>query len=185
MIPKHPCTPYYEWIVQDAPLSPEQQARLEAHLDQCATCRNNYQALQQFDALLSTPLYASPPPGFADRVLVRLQTYRAQSRNRAILGLSIGVAIDTLILFILTLIWASHFFTQLHNFPLLIDHLSRTFHYLGDLTGTLIEALLAIVTGLAHNPTFILCLLIALLTFGLNFVTGLGLYTWIRQPINR
>lgn len=70
--------PYATWILEDEDLTPEQQAALEDHLAQCATCRQldlGWQAARQ--GLGHYP-EVSPRPGY----LARWQAYRAARVQR-------------------------------------------------------------------------------------------------------
>jgi predicted anti-sigma-YlaC factor YlaD len=59
----------------DEPLSPREQARVEAHLQECLTCRIASDGLLEFDALLKRTAMVIPEAGFPLRVLARLDRY--------------------------------------------------------------------------------------------------------------
>jgi len=72
-----------EWmsLALDGLLGPGEQQRLEQHLQECAVCRAEWQAMQQVSALFERSPQVGPPLGFAIRVERRLQEKEKQRRR--------------------------------------------------------------------------------------------------------
>jgi predicted anti-sigma-YlaC factor YlaD len=69
----------------DGVLSDVDQQQLAAHLDTCARCQADWEALQAVERVLAHPAMVAPPAGFAERVQARLVRYESQ-RRRTLLG---------------------------------------------------------------------------------------------------
>jgi hypothetical protein len=69
----------------DGVLSDADQQQLVAHLDTCARCQADWEALQAVERVLAHPVMVAPSEGFAERVQVRLVRYESQ-RRRTLLG---------------------------------------------------------------------------------------------------
>jgi predicted anti-sigma-YlaC factor YlaD len=73
-----------EWWMMEAlegGLATRDRRQLVAHLETCADCRVEWDALNALERLLARPPMASPAPGFASRVEARLVRYEAQRRT--------------------------------------------------------------------------------------------------------
>ena len=73
-----------EWLMMDAldgALAATDRQRLMAHLETCARCRVDWDALVALDQMLAPAPLVSPPPGFADRVEDRIARFEAQRRT--------------------------------------------------------------------------------------------------------
>lgn len=79
--------PYREWLFasSDEPgeaLTPDQNAALQTHLDECSECQSLSAAWQAVEADLLAAPQISPAPGFAARWQKRLAFERRQRANR-------------------------------------------------------------------------------------------------------
>jgi hypothetical protein len=73
-------------LFSDAPLSPEDQQSLQAHLQTCESCRHLAAAWQAVEADLRTAPLLEPQPGFSKRWLERLEMDRQRLRRRQALA---------------------------------------------------------------------------------------------------
>jgi len=70
--------PFEEWLLNDMPVSPEQQRELESHLRNCSYCAS----LADTGRLLRTARMASPLTGFTERFQARLAEHKIAERRR-------------------------------------------------------------------------------------------------------
>lgn len=89
--------PFEEWLLNNSPVTPEQQRDLDLHLRTCAYCS----ALVETGKVLNTTKMATPAPGFTVRFQARLAERKIAERRRKLWG----AALFTLGGFIL-LMWA-------------------------------------------------------------------------------
>ena len=73
-------------LFSDAPLSPENQQSLQAHLQTCESCRHLAVAWQAVEADLRTAPLLEPQPGFSGRWLERLEMERQRLQRRQALA---------------------------------------------------------------------------------------------------
>jgi hypothetical protein len=74
--------PFEEWLLNNSPVTPEQQRDLDLHLRTCAHCS----ALAETGKMLSTSKMAIPAPGFTMRFQTRLAERKAADRRRKLWG---------------------------------------------------------------------------------------------------
>lgn len=108
--------PYESWLIAGETLLPEQQAKLQEHLESCNSCRQLQIAWQDVEGLLGTAAEVQPKPGFSNRWRSRLADHLARERERkdlllnwVFLGSSLGTA------FLILIIMAIRFFTSVQN----------------------------------------------------------------------
>lgn len=77
---------YETLLFSDAPLSPEDQNSLQAHLQTCESCRQLAAAWQAVEADLRTAPLIEPQPGFSNRWLERLEMDRQRLQRRQALA---------------------------------------------------------------------------------------------------
>lgn len=70
--------PFEEWLLNDMPVTLEQQRELESHLRNCSYCA----ALAETGRMLRTARMASPLRGFTERFQARLAERRIEERRR-------------------------------------------------------------------------------------------------------
>jgi hypothetical protein len=77
------CEQNERWMMEalEGGLATRDRQRLMAHLETCAGCRVEWEALNALEKVLAHPPMASPAPGFASRVEARLVHYEAQRRT--------------------------------------------------------------------------------------------------------
>lgn len=74
--------PFEEWLLNNSPVTPEQQRDLDLHLRTCAYCS----ALAETGRALSGVKMAAPAPGFTARFQARLAERRVAERKRKLWG---------------------------------------------------------------------------------------------------
>lgn len=74
--------PFEEWLLNNSPITPEQQRDLDLHLRACAYCS----ALAETGKVLSTAKVAKPAPGFTLRFQARLAERKAAERKHKLWG---------------------------------------------------------------------------------------------------
>jgi hypothetical protein len=74
--------PFEDWLLEDRPLSGQEQRELQLHLHNCRSCS----AIAESNLALHSTRWASPPPGFADRFNQRLASWRRRQRWYQLLG---------------------------------------------------------------------------------------------------
>lgn len=85
--------PFENWLLDEAPLTPQQQRDLQNHLRGCAICSG----IADANLALQTTRLATPMPGFSDRLRPRLAAWRHEQQRRQAIGtillVSIGVGL--------------------------------------------------------------------------------------------
>ena len=76
-------SPFEEWLLNNSPVSPEQQRDLDLHLRTCAYCS----ALVETGKMLGTAKMATPAPGFTARFQARLAERKAAERRQKLWGM--------------------------------------------------------------------------------------------------
>jgi hypothetical protein len=74
--------PFEDWLLNETPVTPEQQRDLDLHLHNCAYCS----ALAETGRMLSTSKMAVPVPGFTARFQTRLAERKLADRRRRLWG---------------------------------------------------------------------------------------------------
>lgn len=74
--------PFEEWLLNDAPITPEQRRELDSHLRSCAYCA----ALLETSMALKSVKMAAPAAGFTARFQARLAAHKAADRRRKFWG---------------------------------------------------------------------------------------------------
>ncbi len=74
--------PFEDWLLDDQPLSPQQQRDLQAHVRSCPACA----AIAESNLALHSTRLVSPAAGFAERFQVRLAKRRREQRWRQVIG---------------------------------------------------------------------------------------------------
>ncbi len=74
--------PFEDWLLDDQPLTLEQNRELQAHLRNCTTCA----AMAESNLALHSTRMVSPAAGFVERFQARLVQRRQEQRWRQIIG---------------------------------------------------------------------------------------------------
>jgi predicted anti-sigma-YlaC factor YlaD len=95
--------PFETWLLEENNRTPEQEAALQAHLQNCAECRQIQTGWQAARLSLESARMARPAPGFTQRFSASLAERRAQQAHRRqirnlILGLSLGLIATAILL---------------------------------------------------------------------------------------
>lgn len=77
--------PFEDWLIEDQPLTPEQNQELKHHLKTCATCT----ALTEVDLMLRSARQIAPGTGFSERFQLRMEAEKKLLRKRQLWGLGI------------------------------------------------------------------------------------------------
>ncbi|MDQ0287171.1 hypothetical protein J2Z49_002290 [Desulfofundulus luciae] len=99
----------------DGEVEPSQQAKIKAHLEDCATCRYQWEDLVASVTLLRGLPGVSPPESFREQLLHKLEGRRIYApRRRFRLGWPkfIAAAAILVVVFSLTSVWAGHILPQ-------------------------------------------------------------------------
>ena len=74
--------PFEDWLLEDRPLSDQEQRELQLHLHGCRSCAS----IAESNLALHSTRWTSPPVGFADRFNERLARWRRRQRWYQLLG---------------------------------------------------------------------------------------------------
>ncbi|MEW6567887.1 MAG: hypothetical protein AB1449_06930 [Chloroflexota bacterium] len=74
--------PFEDWLLDDPPLTVDEQRLLRAHLGACTECRALAAAWQEVEGWLHRAEVVAPAPGFVERCLARQEAERAKARRR-------------------------------------------------------------------------------------------------------
>ena len=74
--------PFEDWLLEDRPLSDQEQRELQLHLHGCRSCS----AIAESNLALHSTSWTSPPAGFTDRFNERLARWRRRQRWYQLLG---------------------------------------------------------------------------------------------------
>ncbi len=89
--------PFEDWLLDDEPLTVQQQRDLEAHVRSCSTCA----AIAESNLALHAARLVGPADGFADRFRVRLEKRRKEQRWRQVIGTLVLVVGGALLVYLL------------------------------------------------------------------------------------
>ncbi len=95
--------PFETWLLEENNRTPEQEAALQAHLLNCAECRQIHTGWQEARLSLKSAKMVSPAPGFSQRFSASLVARRAEQAHRRqirnlIIGLSLGLIATAVLL---------------------------------------------------------------------------------------
>lgn len=74
--------PFEDWLLEDQPLTLEQNRELQSHLRMCTSCS----AIAESNLALHTTRIVSPIPGFSGRFQIRLAKRRREQSWRQVIG---------------------------------------------------------------------------------------------------
>ena len=74
--------PFEEWLLDETPVTPDQQRELDLHLRTCASCV----ALVETGRMFNNTKIAAPAVGFTARFQTRLAEHKIAERRRKLLG---------------------------------------------------------------------------------------------------
>ncbi len=74
--------PFETWLLNDEPLTPEEQRSLQQHLTTCEHCRTLSGAWSEVEHLMRSAPVPQPPSGFVGRFQIRLHAYQARRTRR-------------------------------------------------------------------------------------------------------
>jgi len=74
--------PFEDWLLNDAPRSPESERALQEHLAVCAQCRSLADGWAQVEARIRRAQPVGPRPGFVQRWRVRREAEEAKQRRQ-------------------------------------------------------------------------------------------------------
>lgn len=74
--------PFEDWLLDDQPLTPQQQRELQAHVRTCTLCA----AIAESNLALHSARRVRPAAGFSERFQVRLEKRRREQRWRQVIG---------------------------------------------------------------------------------------------------
>ena len=140
-------------LAVDESLTQAEACGLEDHLKHCATCQEEWEAMQRISRLFACAPLMSPSPGFVDRVMQQLAQRQAR-RRRFMAGtallvacLSLGaLALPGIVRWVAT-IW------QMITEPSLLSHGARLVAHLIGLTESVGMAGWLVITALSYCPS--------------------------------
>lgn len=74
--------PFESWLLSAEPLVPEDERRLQDHVDTCESCRELTFAWGEVESLFRESTLEEPTPGFANRWQIRLENLVVEQRVR-------------------------------------------------------------------------------------------------------
>jgi predicted anti-sigma-YlaC factor YlaD len=164
-----PCSEIHEWmsLQLDNMLDQEQAAQLQAHLVECAACRQEWQAMCAVSQLLEAAPMVVPAPGLGLRVNRRVGQREARRRRTfSILGVLMGsaglwIAAGLVMAALFVVLWRAplQVLWTAVGLPLARNTLS--------IVGVLFNALYAVAEELSRRPTALLLFGDAVLVLGL------------------
>jgi hypothetical protein len=108
--------PYELWLVADQPLQPDQEIKLQAHLETCEACRTLQESWREVEDIFEERIFIHPQPGFTERwqlqIIGEFNLEREKEQRRLtwmFLGATTGAA------FLILVIMTIRFFATLQN----------------------------------------------------------------------
>ncbi len=77
--------PFEDWLLENQPITPEQNQELKAHLKTCTSCR----ALTEVDLFLRSSRVVAPRAGFTERFQLQMAAEKQLLRKRQLWGLGL------------------------------------------------------------------------------------------------
>ncbi len=74
--------PFEDWLLDDQPLTPQQERELQAHVRSCNSCA----AIAESNLALHAARMTEPKTGFTERFQLRLEKRRREQRWRQVIG---------------------------------------------------------------------------------------------------
>jgi hypothetical protein len=124
--------PFENWLLDEEPLTPQQQRDLHKHLRGCTACSG----IADSNLALHTTHIATPAPGFTDRFQPRLASWRREQIRRQAIGTIILVLIGVGLLYALA-------------GPAMLEAIRSPAAWLGQVTSYAVEVL-AVLSVLSH-----------------------------------
>ena len=89
--------PFEDWILDNTKHTPQQEAILMGHLDECSSCNALHQSWKAVEAEMTASTMVAPLPGFTARWKTNLATEQAVEHQLQALKTFIGVGVAILI----------------------------------------------------------------------------------------
>ncbi len=144
------CTQSQAWMMEalDGALSDADREQLLAHQETCLGCRNDWDALNALEQLLTRPALMPPAPGFADRVEARLDHFEAQ--RRTLLGglILLGAAMALCLIAVPSLLNGRN---PIYAYGAFLQNAYSLFGYVALLSYKLLAALWLVLDALAES----------------------------------
>jgi predicted anti-sigma-YlaC factor YlaD len=117
--------PFENWIFTDGPLQPEDQEKLNEHLQSCESCRRLSLAMEGVRQTFISAPSPAPAPGFTHRWQERLAVHRHARQQRRMWILTLAMfGLASVISLAILLLELGHF-NWFYEFSQLIAHFSR------------------------------------------------------------
>jgi hypothetical protein len=174
------CEPYNEWmsLAQDGLLDSVQMRQLHQHLEQCPSCKLQWEAMNELSELFRAAPMIAPAPGFAARFQARL-AYREERRHQAMIWVLLTVGVITLTFLALPSLVGVLCFTGRLILPYeIVVYVQSLLNWLGIAARTLADAAWVLVRNMATQPGSLACL-------GSSAVAGILALVWMRILIGR
>lgn len=108
--------PFESWLLSVEPLMPEDERKLQEHVDNCESCRELSFAWGEIESLFRESAIEEPKPGFANRWQIRLENLVIKQNLRKQKMISWGFISLTLVVALIVLtVMVIHFFTTVQS----------------------------------------------------------------------
>lgn len=168
-------SPFEHWLLNDIPVTPEQQHELELHLRDCSYCT----ALAETGRMLKTAKLLTPAAGFTARFQARLAERKIADRRRRLWGsvlFSLGGLL--LLMWILAPYVASFFDSPATWISVIVGWLV----FLGTTLLALADAGLVILNVIpSFLPPFAWMVLLSMLA-GIGLLWSVSIWRFVRMP---
>jgi hypothetical protein len=167
--------PFENWLLNDRPVTPEQQRELEAHLRNCSYCST----LAETGRLLNTVKMAAPAEGFTMRFQSRLAERKIADRRRRLWG-SVLFALGglALLMWILAPYAVSFFASPATWISVIVGWLV----FLGTTLLALLDASLVILSVIpSFMPPFAWMVLLSMFA-GIGLLWTVSIWRFVRVP---
>ena len=167
--------PFEDWLLNDMPVTPDQQRELDAHLRNCSYCS----ALVETGRLLNTVKMAAPAAGFTMRFQSRLATQKIEERKRKLLGSALFTLGSLVVLVWLAGPLVGSFFASPATW---ISTLVSWLVFLGTTLFALLDAGKVILSIIPNfMPPFLWMVLLSMFA-GMGLLWSVSIWRFVRMP---
>jgi hypothetical protein len=148
--------PFEDWLLDDQPLTLQQERELQIHLRSCTTCTG----IANSNLALHSRRLIAPPPGFTGRFRPRLVVWRREQLTRQALGTIVLVAAGLALLYTIA-------------GPAMLEAIQSPAAWLKEITEYVV-ALIAFLSVLGHVGSVLSRALPSVLPLSLRFIILIG-----------
>jgi hypothetical protein len=167
--------PFENWLLNDTPVTPEQQRELDSHLRNCAYCT----ALAETGRMLKTAKMVAPAMGFTARFQARLAERKIADRRRRLWGSVLFTVGGLAVLMWIATPYAVSFFASPATW---ISVIVGWLVFLGTTLFALLDASLVILSVIPNFlPPFAWMVLLSMLA-GIGLLWSVSIWRFVRVP---